>query len=188
MKPGMRAFTALGAGTSLSRKMMKTKKQPRTTIKQLMRKSKTFPRVEGREGSQRPSLPVLARPQTFAEEFAAGPPQRTAEQHGQRLNRTESRYILWRWKADDQTKRIAKDIGVHRSTVFRRILLMMWETWLALPVLFAHVPSQQHPPTHGSTFLNPGPEAAPEAWFCRWCGTYYWDQDSAYDHVESEMG
>ena len=56
-------------------------------------------------------------PKPFEEVFAAGPPRRTVEDRGSPLSAEEREFVLYRWYRGDRHAKIARAIGVARSTI-----------------------------------------------------------------------
>ena len=56
-------------------------------------------------------------PKPFEEVFAAGPPRRPVEDQGSPLSAEEREFALYRWHRGDRHAKIARAIGVARSTI-----------------------------------------------------------------------
>ena len=56
-------------------------------------------------------------PKPFEEVFAAGPPRRTVEDQGSPLSAEEQEFVVYRWYRGDRHAKIARAIGVARSTI-----------------------------------------------------------------------
>ena len=56
-------------------------------------------------------------PKPFEEVFSAGPPRRAVEDQGSPLSAEEREFVLFRWYRRDRHAKIARAIGVARSTV-----------------------------------------------------------------------
>ena len=138
-------------------------------------------------GGRNTHPPDLPRLQTFAEEFADGPPRRNSDQTGRHLGLTEQRYLLWRHLSGDRPARIAEQLGVHRSTVSRHLNPYVGAPMPVMALLLVLVHIQQPPPSEIPLTLSVLRHASKVAWFCRSCGSYYWDHDSADKHVDSEF-
>ena len=56
-------------------------------------------------------------PNPFEEAFAAGPPRRAVEDRGSPLSAEEREFVVYRWYRGDRHAKIARAIGVARSTI-----------------------------------------------------------------------
>ena len=56
-------------------------------------------------------------PKPFEEVFADGPPRRPVEDQGSPLSAEEREFVLYRWYRGDRQAKIARGIGVARSTI-----------------------------------------------------------------------